>query len=129
MKEAKETKEELEITRVNYDQQMKMLTEQYISLNESLSQLDTELIKIKQHKILCAKCRAWNPLENVFAPDNHQLLFNSFFYFYYSTSAIEQGVNDYSCNLFILHSTYKLIVDELKLDTSILLSNLALLSE
>eukprot|EP01133_Synstelium_polycarpum_P001485 gene1485-1723_t len=53
--ESKNIKEELEVTRVNYDQQMKMLTEQYISLNESITHLDSDLIRIKQHKVVCAK--------------------------------------------------------------------------
>jgi len=66
----KNTKDELEVTRFNYDQQLRMMTEQFVSLNESISQLDSELLNIKQHKILCAKCKTWNPLEYIFSPEN-----------------------------------------------------------
>ncbi|KYQ89201.1 hypothetical protein DLAC_10445 [Tieghemostelium lacteum] len=69
-KELKDTKDELEVTRVNYDQQMRILTEQFISLNETVSQLDTDLIRIKQHKVTCGKCKNWNILEYVFSPEN-----------------------------------------------------------
>ncbi|KAF2070457.1 hypothetical protein CYY_008222 [Polysphondylium violaceum] len=71
--ELKNTKDELEVTRFNYDQQLRMMTEQFVSLNESISQLDSELLNIKQHKILCAKCKTWNPLEFIFSPENPNL--------------------------------------------------------
>ncbi|KAM9977104.1 hypothetical protein ACTFIR_010960 [Dictyostelium discoideum] len=71
--ELKNTKDELEVTRVNYDQQMRYLTEQFISLNENVSSLDSQLIKIKQYKVSCGKCKHWNQLEFIFSPNNQGL--------------------------------------------------------
>eukprot|EP01132_Coremiostelium_polycephalum_P003948 gene3948-4931_t len=71
--ESKNVKEELEVTRVNYDQQMRILTEQFISLNESVTHMDTELLRIKQHKVVCGKCKNWNLLEHIFSNENQNL--------------------------------------------------------
>ncbi|EGC30288.1 hypothetical protein DICPUDRAFT_157996 [Dictyostelium purpureum] len=71
--ELKNTKDELEVTRVNYDQQMRYLTEQFISLNENVSSLDGQINKIKQHKVSCGKCKAWNSLDYIFSPNNQGL--------------------------------------------------------
>jgi len=56
----KETMEELESTRVNYEGQIAMLTEQCIQLSDQSQRLDQERKKLKSHKVQCGRCKNWN---------------------------------------------------------------------
>jgi len=55
-----ETLAELETARVNYEGQIKLLTEQCIELSEQSQRLDKERKTLKSHKVLCGRCKSWN---------------------------------------------------------------------
>ena len=52
--------EDLESTRKNYENQMKLLTEHLVQLNEKLSKQQEQMDRLKGHKVQCGRCGVWN---------------------------------------------------------------------
>lgn len=55
--------DELETTRANYDQQLKMLTEHMVGLSDKISMYEEQLSILKNSTVRCGKCKAWNTVE------------------------------------------------------------------
>jgi hypothetical protein len=55
--------DELETTRLNYDQQLKMLTEHMVNLSDKISMYEEQLSALKNSTVRCGKCSAWNTIE------------------------------------------------------------------
>lgn len=55
--------DELETTRANYDQQLKMLTEHMVGLSDKISLYEEQLSVLKNSTVRCGKCKAWNSIE------------------------------------------------------------------
>jgi len=57
------TKEDLETTRTNYEQQMSVLSEHITLLNEKLGDQAEQLDELKSARIYCGKCKKWNTVD------------------------------------------------------------------
>jgi hypothetical protein len=55
--------DELETTRANYDQQLKMLTEHMVGLSDKIGTYEDQLSILKNSTVRCGKCKAWNTIE------------------------------------------------------------------
>jgi len=61
--------EDLESTRRNYEDQMKVMTEHFMSLNDKLGKQEDSLTRLKNHKVHCARCGTWNTVAWLIGPD------------------------------------------------------------
>ena len=64
-------KDDLERTRVNYDDQMKMLTEHFGKLNDQIADKEDLLTKLKSHKVHCGRCGIWNTVSWLITEGNN----------------------------------------------------------
>eukprot|EP01116_Phalansterium_solitarium_P008464 TRINITY_DN2236_c0_g1_i2.p1 TRINITY_DN2236_c0_g1~~TRINITY_DN2236_c0_g1_i2.p1 ORF type:complete len:726 (+),score=339.47 TRINITY_DN2236_c0_g1_i2:222-2399(+) len=56
-------KEDLEVTRRNYDDQMKLLSEHISALNDSVANYEDQLDALRNSRVQCAKCKTWNTIQ------------------------------------------------------------------
>lgn len=58
-----QSSELVETTRLNYEQNVRELTDHCVSLQEKISHYNDELQTIKNFKVRCGKCKNWNTIE------------------------------------------------------------------
>lgn len=56
-------KDDLDLTRANYDSQLKVLTEFVMNLKDQVGIAEDEVKQLKKHKVRCIKCKNWNTVE------------------------------------------------------------------
>lgn len=61
--------EDLESTRRNYEAQMQVMTEHFMSLNDKVGKQEDSLSRLKSHKVHCARCGTWNTVAWLISPD------------------------------------------------------------
>jgi protein phosphatase 1 regulatory subunit 21 len=60
--EVSTAKEDLEVTRKNYEQQMNVLTEHITNMNDRVARQEDQLDFVKASKVYCGKCKKWNTI-------------------------------------------------------------------
>lgn len=58
----KDSKDEVESVRNNYEEQLKVLTEHLVSVSDKISDHQEELSAIKNCTVRCGKCKTWNTI-------------------------------------------------------------------
>eukprot|EP01103_Thecamoeba_quadrilineata_P000454 TRINITY_DN10393_c0_g1_i1.p1 TRINITY_DN10393_c0_g1~~TRINITY_DN10393_c0_g1_i1.p1 ORF type:complete len:545 (-),score=128.72 TRINITY_DN10393_c0_g1_i1:65-1666(-) len=61
--ELSNAKDDLDLTRTNYESQLKVLTEHVLSHNDQIHQMKDRLAILKSHRVYCGRCHTWNTVE------------------------------------------------------------------
>ena len=61
--------EDLESTRRNYEDQMKVMTEHFMSLNDKVSKQEDSINRYRGHKVHCGRCGTWNTVAWLTGPE------------------------------------------------------------
>lgn len=54
--------EDIESTKINYEQQLAAMTEHMVKLSDLTSSYEAELETLKSFKVRCGKCKTWNSI-------------------------------------------------------------------
>ena len=60
---------DLESTRRNYEDQMRLMTEHFMSLNDKVGKQEDSLERLRSHKVHCARCGTWNTVAWLTGPE------------------------------------------------------------
>jgi DNA repair exonuclease SbcCD ATPase subunit len=73
LKQLHTAKEDLEVTRNNYETQLRLLTEHFVKLNEQVSKQEEQLSRLKSHKVCHDRgaCGASCPIQWIAANPSH----------------------------------------------------------
>ena len=60
---------DLESTRRNYEDQMKLMTEHFMTLNDKVGKQEDTISRLNNHKVHCARCGTWNTVAWLNGPE------------------------------------------------------------
>lgn len=60
---------DLESTRRNYEDQMKLMTEHFMALNDKVGKQEETISRLNNHKVHCARCGTWNTVAWLTGPE------------------------------------------------------------